>query len=121
MTNSKAAPRLEGRAGRVADKEDDPSERVAPDPDNPLAREALASAAVASGKPELATRALDARSALEPRSWGAHERAARALEAVGDEVRACAGIERRKDGEDRLVHLTAKHRARSRSEQPAPV
>jgi Ca-activated chloride channel family protein len=60
------------------------------DPELPRALRLLAEAAAAAGEAGLARTALDAEVELVPRSADAHGRAARAFEAAGDEVRACA-------------------------------
>lgn len=60
------------------------------DPDNVVAQGLLADAAVVSGNHELSRRMLDVRVETYPDNVSFHEDAARAFDAAGDHVRACA-------------------------------
>lgn len=60
------------------------------DPDLAIARELLSYAAVATGDKKRAATAVDAITESDPKALKAHGRAARAFEALGDELRACA-------------------------------
>jgi Ca-activated chloride channel family protein len=60
------------------------------DPDSPIALELVGFSHAARGEGDAAVRAIDALVESSPRSASVHARAARALEAAGDERRACA-------------------------------
>ena len=78
------------RLGRFADAGHEARNLVRLDPDSAWAHEAAAAAAAADGDGASAARSLASEIELEHRSAAAQMRVARALEAAGDETRACA-------------------------------
>ncbi len=92
----KSRQRLEGLVrgllvrGRFEDAKKEAGSFAEQDPDSPVARDLLSYAAASSGDVSGALAAVDAVAETAPLAQKTHVRAARAFEAAGDEIRACA-------------------------------
>jgi hypothetical protein len=94
------------------------------DPDLPVARELLAYAAVATGDRRRAVDAVDALTESAPNEIKTQGRAARAFEALGDELRACAhwrSVAELAPSSDSALFEALRCRARSMADREAAL